>query len=623
MPGASSCRFAFLVLLTAFGLHPTPAAAQERPNILWISSEDNGPELGAYGDRYSTTPALDGLAARGMRFTRAWASAPVCAPSRTAIITGVLPQTTGGMHMRSEVPLGEPVRMFPALLREVGYYTTNNVKEDYNHPTPPGVWDASSNKAHWRGRRQGQPFFAVFNIVTTHESQIRKRPHVPVHDPSAVRVPPYHPDTPEVRRDWAQYYDKLSEMDAEVAARLAELEADGLADSTIVVYWGDHGVGLPRGKRWLYPAGLDVPLIVYVPARFASRAPDGYGAGVASERLVSLLDLGPSMLSVAGIRPPAWMQGRAFMGPHTAPARSWLYAGRDRMDERVDMSRAIRDDRYLYVRNFHPDRVQGEYLAYMFETPTTQVWQARHDAGTLTPVQDTFWREKSPEELYDLEADRDAVRNLAGDPAFSATRDRLRAALRDHLIETRDLGLLPEVDMHRRSHGRPPYALAQDAQAFPVARVLEAADVASARRPSEAGRVRAWLTDRDPAVRYWAAVGVRLLGADAVKAAAPALERLLADTEPAPRIAAADALARYGEPSARQAALAALLSTADVGRDGNQAAMLALDVIVALGSSADAIRSAAATVPEPGTAVPAREREYVARLKASLARTAP
>jgi arylsulfatase A-like enzyme len=229
------------------------AAAQGRPNILWISSEDNGPHIGAYGDRDASTPTLDALARRGARFTRAWAAAPVCAPSRTAIITAVLPQTTGGMHMRSEVPLPPDVQMFPVLLRAAGYYTSNNVKEDYNHPTPPGVWDDSSATAHWRKRREGQPFFAVFNLVTTHESQIRKRPHTPVHDPAQVRVPPYHPDTPEVRQDWAQYHDKMTEMDGEVAQRLRELDADGLAASTVVVYWGDHGIGLPRGKRWLYP----------------------------------------------------------------------------------------------------------------------------------------------------------------------------------------------------------------------------------------------------------------------------------------------------------------------------------------------------------------------------------
>lgn len=598
------------------------AVAQERPNILWISSEDNGPQLGSYGDRYSTTPALDALAARGMRFTRAWAAAPVCAPSRTAIITGLAPQTTGGMHMRSEVPLGAPVRMFPALLRDAGYYTTNNVKQDYNHPTPDGVWDESSNTAHWRTRRANQPFFAVFNIVTTHESQIRKRPHTAVHDPAAVRVPPYHPDTPEVRQDWAQYYDKLTEMDAEVAARLKELEADGLADSTIVVYWGDHGVGLPRGKRWLYPAGLDVPVIVHVPDRFRSLAPAGYAPGTASDRLVSLLDLGPTVLSLAGVAPPAWMQGRAFMGPAMTAPRDWLTAGRDRMDERVDMSRSISDGRYLYIRNFHPERVQGEFLAYMFETPTTRVWKARHDAGRLTEVQDAFWQDKAPEELYDLAADPDAIRNLAMQPAHAATLDRCRVALRDHLLRTRDLGLLPEVDMHRRRGQRSPYALGMDTTVFPLERILDAADVATRRQSSDAERLQTWLADADPAVRYWSALGLRLRGTEAVRKATGPLTSLLADREPAPRVAAADALVRYGDEQARRAGLATLLATADYRRDGNHAAMLALDVIVGLGALADPIRAPAMAVPEPtaGNDVPAREQDYVGRLKQALGR---
>jgi arylsulfatase A-like enzyme len=619
MTSTTSWLHAACAALALTGLAAGLAGAQERPNILWLSSEDNGPQLGAYGDRYSTTPALDALAARGMRFTRVWAAAPVCAPSRTAIITGVLPQTTGGMHMRSEVPLGSPVRMFPALLREAGYYTTNNVKEDYNHPTAAGVWDESSRSAHWRARRPGQPFFAVFNSVTTHESQVRLRPHTPVHDPASVRVPPFHPDTPEVRKDWAQYYDKLSEMDAEMAARLEELEQDRLAETTIVVYWGDHGVGLPRGKRWLYPAGLDVPLIVYVPDRFRALAPDGYGSGAASERLVSLLDLAPTMLSLAGIRPPDWMQGRAFMGPHAAPPHDWLAAGRDRMDERVDMSRAIRNGRYLYVRNFHPERTQGEYLAYMFETPTTQVWKARHDAGRLDDVQDAFWREKAAEELYDLASDPDAVRNLAGDAALAPILARCRVAMRAHLLRTRDLGLLPEADMHRRRGKRTPYELAMDAEAFPLERILDAADLATRRRPEDAARLQRGLVDADSAVRYWSALGLRLIGAGAVRGAVAPLRSMLADREPAPRVAAADGLARYGEPEQRREALAALAATADYRRDGNHAAMLALDVIVALGAIAEPIRADVAALAEPGKDVPAREQEYVSRLKKAFA----
>lgn len=599
----------------------TVGRAQERPNILWLSSEDNGPQLGAYGDAYATTPALDRLAARGARFTRAWAAAPVCAPSRTAIITGVLQQTTGGHNMRSEVPLPDDLPMFPSLLRAAGYHTSNNVKEDYNHPTLPGTWDQSSRTAHWRGRRQGQPFFAVFNSVTTHESQVRKRPHVAVHDPARVRVPPFHPDTPEVRQDWAQYYDTLTEMDGEVAARLAELEADGLTESTIVVYWGDHGVGLPRGKRWLYPAGLDVPLIVYVPARFRHLAPRGYAPGAAIDRLVSLVDLGPSMLSAAGIRPPTWMQGRAFMGAFAAPPRTWLHAGRDRMDERVDMSRALTDGRYLYIRNFHPDRRQGEYLAYMFETPTTQAWKALHDAGRLDDVQDAFWQPKAPEELYDLRADPDAVVNLARDGAVPAALiARYRQALRDHMLATRDLGLLTEADLHRRRGARTPYALGRDDAAYPVASIHNAADAASRPAGPSTDRARG-LVDADPAVRYWTAVGLSLAGRDAVQATVPSLRRMLDDAEPAPRVAAADALARYGDETSRESALATLAGLADYRTAGHHAAILALDTIVALeGLAAPILPRVRALAGPPNGTVPSREQEYVGRLVKTLAR---
>lgn len=603
-------------LLVCAGL----AAAQDRPNILWISSEDNGPHIGAYGDPDARTPTLDALARRGARFTRAWAAAPVCAPSRTAIITAVLPQTTGGMHMRSEVPLPPDVPMFPALLRQAGYYTSNNVKEDYNHPTPPGVWDESSSSAHWRKRRDGQPFFSVFNLVTTHESQIRKRPHTAVHDPARVRVPPYHPDTPEVRQDWAQYHDKMTEMDGEVARRLAELDADGLAESTVVVYWGDHGVGLPRGKRWLYPAGLDVPLIVYVPERFKALAPEGYAPGAALTRLVSLLDLGPSTLSLAGIRPPASMQGRAFMGAFAAPPRSWLAAGRDRMDERVDMSRAIRDDRYLYVRNFRPDRPQGQYLAYMFETPTTQVWKARHDAGQLTAIQDAFWRPKAPEELYDLPNDPDAVHNLAADPAHAATLSRLRGVLHAHMRDTRDLGLLWEVEMHRRRGDRTPWALAHDDAAFPVGRVLDAAEQASSLRPEVLPALRAGLRDPDAAIRAWSALGLGWRGAEAVRGSRRDLVNLLSDEAAAPRMAAAEALVRHGGADERRQGLAAIAAAADHRRDGHQAAMLALDTVIALGELAGPIVPVMLNVPEPTAGVPAREREYIGRLKAQIAK---
>ncbi len=603
---------------------PTPPAgsltgASPRPNILWISSEDNGPHLGAYGDPVATTPELDRLAARGLRFTRAFANAPVCAPSRTAIITGILPTTTGGMHMRSEVPLPPQVRMFPSLLREAGYYTANNSKEDYNHPHTGVVWDESSPRAHWRGRAPGQPFFAVFNLTITHESQVRARPHTPVHDAANVRVPAYHPDTPEVRRDWAQYHDKMTEMDRRAGEILRELEADGLADTTIVVYWGDHGVGLPRGKRWLYPEGLRVPLVVHVPDRFRDLAPAGYAPGAASDQLVTLMDLGPSMLSLAGVVPPPSMQGRAFMGATAAVPRTHAFAFRDRMDERYDMSRAVTDGAFLYIRNYMPHLPQGQYLAYMFETPTTQVWKARFDAGTLNAVQAAFWQPKPPEELYDLAADPDAVKNLVSVPAHAERLDDLRRALRTHLLASRDLGFLPEGDMRARSASRTPYEVGQDRQ-LPLPRIIETADRATSGAPGDRGWLLSRLDADDPAVRYWAVLGVALRGPSAVAAAREALRDRLRDPAPAPRIAAAEALARHGTDDDRQTALDVLLADADVRRHGHHAAMRALNAIELLGPIAAPVRDAALAVPDAGEDVVAREREYISRLKRALTR---
>lgn len=615
---------AVVLLAAAASVRAQPAAATPpsapRPNILWISSEDNGPHLGAYGDTYATTPALDQLAARGLRFTRAYANAPVCAPVRTAIITGVLPTTTGGMHMRSEAPLPPAIRMFPQLLREAGYYTSNNSKEDYNHPHTGVVWDESSARAHWRGRADGQPFFAVFNLTTTHESQVRLRPHTPVHDPAAVRVPAYHPDTPEVRRDWAQYHDKMTEMDQRAGEILRELEADGLASTTIVVYWGDHGVGLPRGKRWLYEEGLRVPLIVHVPEAFRALAPEGYAPGAASDRLVTLMDLAPSMLGLAGLTPPASMQAQAFMGAFPQPPRTHAVGFRDRMDERYDLSRTITDGRFRYIRNYMPHRPQGQYLAYMFEAPTTQVWKARFDAGTLTPVQAAFWQAKPPEELYDVAADPDNVVNLVGDPAHAATLEGLRTALRTHLLTSRDLGFLPEGDMRTRGAAASPYALGQDSRRVPLARIVEAADRASNGRADDLPWLRQRLEDADPAVRYWATLGVTLRGPAAIVTAGRAFTARLKDGAAAPRIAAAEALARHGDDAQRQEALDVLLVDADVRRHGHYTAMRALEAIDQLGAIAAPIKDAAAAVPDAGEEVVAREREYVARLKRDLAR---
>src|SRR6185436_1973247 len=292
-PTTSPTRRGFL-----FGAAGAPfvrGAAPARPNILWITCEDIGPHLHACGDDYSVTPNLDKLCRRGSIYMNAWSNAPVCAPARTTIISGLYPTSTGSEHMRSMTVMPAGWKMFPGYLREAGYYCSNNVKEDYNLEKPPGTWDESSARAHWRKRASGQPFFSVFNLTITHESQIRTRPHSLVHDPAKVRLPAYHPDTIEVRQDWAQYYDNITTMDGQGGRVLAELEKDGLADDTIVFFFGDHGSGMPRSKRWPFNSGLNVSIIVHIPEKFRHLAPSEYAVGAKNNRLVGFIDLAPTM----------------------------------------------------------------------------------------------------------------------------------------------------------------------------------------------------------------------------------------------------------------------------------------------------------------------------------------
>ena len=521
--------------------------------------------------------------------------------------------------MRSRVRLPDGVPMFPQLLRAAGYYATNNAKEDYNVEKPGRVWDESSNEAHWRNRPGhggpgAAPFFAVFNLGITHESRIRQRPHEAVHDPAGVRVPAYHPDTPEVRRDWAQYYDRLTEMDAQVGGRLAEIEAAGLAGDTIVVYFGDHGVGLPRGKRSLLNSGLRVPLIVYVPPRFRELAGDGYRPGASTADLAAFVDLAPTMLSLVGIPPPDHMHGRALLGPYRDAPAEYLHGFRGRMDERYDFVRGVRDRRYLYVRNYAPHRIYGQHVAYMFQTPTTRVWKALYDAGRLEPAQRRFWETKPAEELYDLEADPDEVNDLAADPRHAATLDRLRGVLGDHLFATRDLGFLPEPELLARSGGGAPHDLGRDDERYPLAAIMEIANLATRPDGPAAPELAAALGHADSAVRYWGAVGLLARGGPAVEAARPALRAALDDPSASVQVTAAEALGRFGREEDLAPALDLLLSRANL--DGNDlfTSVLALNALDYLdGRARDAVEAIRA-LPRGQAGMRRQYQSYVPQL---------
>ena len=472
-----------ICLLVALLLQLGFARGADLPNILWLVSEDINPQLGCYGDSYAQTPNLDRFAARSLRYDKCWSTAPVCAPARTALISGVFPTSTGSEHMRSMTPMPDFMRMYPQLLRERGYYCVNNAKEDYNLGKGGKIWDASSKTAHYKNRSPGQPFFAAFNMEITHESQVRKRPHTFKHDPAKAPLPPYHPDTPEVRLDWAQYYDNITTMDGIAARHLKELEEAGLADDTIVFFYGDNGAGLPRHKRWPYNSGLRVPLIVHIPEKFKHLAPKDYKPGGATDRLVGFVDFAPTLLSIAGVKAPDWMQGHAFMGAFDTPPQKYQHGFRGRMDERYDMVRSVRNDRYIYIRNYMPHLIYGQYLDYMFQTPTTRIWKQLYDDGKLKAPQTFFWQTKPAEELYDLQADPSEVNNLVNSTPHAAVLAELRQAQRDHLLKIRDVGFLTESEMDRRARGTTRYEMAHDDNKYPLQKISSMADLASSLKP--------------------------------------------------------------------------------------------------------------------------------------------
>lgn len=589
------------------------SAAQERPNILWITSEDNGPHFGAYGDTYATTPNLDALAARSLRYTRAWSNWPVCAPARTAIVTGMYPSSTGAEHMRSLTRLPDGMQFFPQLLHDTGYYCTNNSKEDYNLEPAGRVWDESSTKAHWKNRAPGQPFFAVFNSTVSHESQLRAaRPLV--HDPAKVRVPPYHPDTPEVRADWARYYDNLTLMDAELGARLRELEAAGLAGNTIVFYFGDHGSGMPRHKRAAMNSGLLVPWIVHIPEKFKELAPDGYTAGGSSDRLVSFVDLAPTVLGFAGLRAPEYLQGRAFAGPFTQPAEEYLFGGRGRMDARIDLVRCARDARYVYVRNYMPHLPHGQHLAYQMETPTTRIWEQMYRDGRLTPVQGYFWEPKAPEELYDLETDPDETINLVAHPDHAATLERFRSALDTKLVAIHDVDFAPESALRALPDSVTPYEYGHNEGEYPIGRILDTARMAALLHADDLPELRRRATDPNNVIRYWATLGIYMCGADAVTDAQQLFQSLLLDTSPAVQIVAAQSIVQFGARDEIAPAMERLLAYADLRSNEINVVAQALNAIDYLDARAAPWLDRIKALPTAEANVPERYRSYVPRL---------
>jgi len=532
-----------LVLCCSLTLAACQEAAEspERPNILWIVSEDNSPWLGSYGDQVATTPRLDALAAEGIRYTRAYSNAPVCAPSRHALITGAYPIAFGTEHMRSSYKIPEEIRFYPGYLRAAGYYTTNNYRKDYNTIDQPAAWDESSKSATYRNRADGQPFFHITNLTTTHESNLHRGSVAENHDPTDVNLAPYHPDTPESRNDYAVYYDRLQKMDGQVGEILDQLETEGLADSTIVFYYSDHGGGIAGRKRFLTEGGLHVPLLIRVPEQFRHLV--GYKTVGTVNRPVSFIDLPPTLLRIAGIDRPPHMAGSSVL--HELDNR-YVFAYGGRMDERRNLVRSVTDGEFRLTRNFLPHRPYGRRLEFLWRAPLMRSWTAEYEAGRLNPVQSAFFEPRAAVELYDVRQDPHGTTNLAEDPRYSDKLGELSDALTGWQAEQRDAGLIPEpmlIELDREGVIRD-YVVSDD---YPVDDIVRLAQEAGAADPAMLEHFLQQLRSGHPVKSYWAANGLLLLGQEAEPAFSD-IEDALDEVRPWTGIVLAELLIRLGHP---------------------------------------------------------------------------
>ncbi|MDG1891395.1 MAG: sulfatase [Verrucomicrobiota bacterium] len=535
--------------------------SQDRPNILWISTEDISPHLGCYGDPHAITPNLDQLAREGVRYSHAFTSAGVCAPCRSGIITGMYQTTLGTHHMRCSATLPSFIQPFPVYLREAGYYCTNAGKTDYRFRPPADTWD-HDGKAHWRSRKDpSQPFFAVFNFSGTHESRIASGDRYTEvtqgltpsqrQDPAQMVLPPYYPDTPVVREAWKRNHELITAMDTWAGQLIAQLKEDGLYEDTIIFFWSDHGVGLPRAKRWLYDSGTHIPLIVRIPEKW--RSPGQGKPHTVSDQLVSSIDLGPTVLHMAGIPIPEHMQGRPFSGPGPLAARSYVHGARDRMDERYDIIRMVRDKRYKYIRNYLPGKTYYQYMNTPEKGPVMQEIRRMANSGKQSPsARHLLSPVKPSEELYDTQMDPHEIHNKAGDPAHREVMERMRAAHIAWVRETADLGLIPEPIIAARSkqlgsayailHG--PGNKVYNAR---VASMAQAASGGDAFLP----RLLQAMQDPDAVMRYWGATGIGNIGMGTQVSLRPrtaSMRKALQDPSSAVRSAAARALCRMDQP---------------------------------------------------------------------------
>lgn len=547
-------------ILIVFSLIVPILFGKERPNILWITSEDNDKQwLGCYGNEQAHTPNLDSLAERSTRFEHFFSNAPVCAVARSTILTGIYAPSQGTQHMRSRHQIPASYQPYVTYLREAGYYCSNASKTDFNFKiNDRSIWDDCSPKAHYKHRPAGSPFFAIFNLTESHESSLfeekiiayREKGEIPERprlDPADVEVPAYLPDLPEVRSDIALYHDNITNMDRRVGEILQELSDHGLAEDTIVFYYADHGGVTPRGKRYIKDTGVNVPLLIHVPEKWKALTP--FANGTVSQKPVAFVDLAPTLLSLLDLPKPKQMQGHAFLGSKREEASGddyvFLYA--DRFDEIYGMRRGLTDGRWKYIRRFTPHYSAAPYSYYQFGQKAWGAWREAWKAGTLSEVHNRMWEKNQPvEELFDTSKDRWEIQNLASDPAYAEQLQKMRQALRDQMVAIKDTGVIPEP-LFEVLAPQKPIANYVASRGEDWSQMINFAFTASERDSKNLSLFVEKLSSEDLLERYWAAQGLLILGKEA-KTAERDLRKLLDDKEPLNRVSAAQALITMGSP---------------------------------------------------------------------------
>ncbi|GAA4973928.1 sulfatase [Algibacter aquimarinus] len=538
-------RTHYLFIICLFFVFSCKTKTEERPNILWITIEDTSPQfIGCYGNTNASTPVIDKLAGEGVRFTNAFSTGTVCSASRSTIITGVRTFKMGTGHQRSQYPIPDEIKGFPYYLKALGYYTTNNSKTDYNIANEKDfikeAWNESSNKATWKGRAEGQPFFSVFNFAESHQSRTMSwtfeqyEKHVWNHLPEEDRIaddafdmPPFYNDTPEMRKQFARVYNSIKLTDNRIGELLQQLEADGLRDDTIIFFYADHGEGIPRAKTNGINLGYRVPFAVWFPEKFKHLSP--WEIGESTEELVSFEDLGPTMINLLGGKVPDYMKGINFFGDNSEEKNKQLLLSTDRVDNGPDLVRSVTNGRFVYSRNFMPFIPEVRYINYLEIADITKHMRNDLKRGKLNYFQSRIFDERPYEVLYDIENDIWEEHNLAENPKYKSVLEGMRQFLDSTLLTSKDVLFIPEYDMARISETQTPYEYRLDDAKYNFKEIYGAA-LLSGKKVTEVAKTQINLLKNDnDMVRYWASIGLMSQDKSLLEAYEKELKELLED----------------------------------------------------------------------------------------------